>query len=46
MFQSFGTWDTVSFEDGSSLIGDIINQGQKINRKKMHALELVSLDRA
>ena len=44
MFQSFGTWDTVSFEDGSSLIGDIINQGQKINRKKMKTLT-TSLDR-
>lgn len=44
MLQSFGTWDTVSFEDGSSLIGDIINQGPKINRKKMQSIT-ASLDR-
>ena len=38
MLQSFGTWDMVSFDDGSSLIGDIINQCLRINRKELQTL--------
>ena len=45
MLQSFGTWDMVSFDDGSSLIGDITNQSPRINRKELLAIT-ASLDRS
>ena len=38
MFDDFGTWDKVGFEDDSYIIGDIRNQSHHINRKKFHSL--------
>ena len=35
MFESFGTWDFIEFQDKSRLIGDIQNFNESIDRKKI-----------
>ena len=35
MFESFGTWDLIEFQNKSMLIGDIKNFNESIDRKKI-----------
>jgi len=37
MFESFGTWDFIEFQDKSMLIGDIKNFNESIDRKKIRS---------